>query len=99
MLKSEWSDNAASQELTADELSQVGGGNGYNFGPSYYGPAVGPDPFVPPSPAQKAADAAFYALTAKIVAFQGYIEFTSGPNPQLIIPRGLGGPKPTHGHR
>ena len=97
MLKSEWNDS--SHELTADESSQVGGGGSYGLGPSFYSPATGPDPYVPLSPALLAEQAAFYALIVKIVAFQGYTEYTSGPNPTLIIPAGLGGTKPPRGRR
>ena len=41
MLKSEWTDN--SQELTADETSQVGGGSVYSF-PGLYTAVLTTDP-------------------------------------------------------
>ena len=91
MIKSEWSDGSSSlQELTQDETFHVSGG--------YTGDPVNTGPPLPPIP-PTAEQLAFAALLTSIVKFQGYVEFTSGPNPQLIIPAGLGGPKPPRGRR
>ena len=89
MLKSEWSDGSSSlQELTQEETFHVSGG--YTGDPANTGPPLPP---IPPT----AAQLAFAALLTSIVNFQGYVQFTSSG--QLIIPPGLGGPKPPPRHR
>ena len=90
MTKSEWSDSSSLQELTQDETFHVSGG--YPGDPVNTGP---PGPILQPT----AADLAYAALLTSIVNFQGFVQFTLGPNPQLIIPPGLGGPKPAPKHR